>query len=156
MALTEVQAKDEMLTMFRTAWNANSVAVITPYQVTVPAVRYHGQVNKEPPPSNLYHAILYMECVSRSQKTLAIDVASIGTRRYNNIGILSLQIMCPFSDAENSDRGLRLGIVARDAFEGKTSPCGVWFRDAKVTPSLSTEVFSKHIMTVGYQFDEIK
>lgn len=155
MALNQLQAKDEMFTMFRTAWNAGSVAVITPYQLTIPEVYYHGVERPSPPPANKYFAILDMIVVDRRQKTLAINVVNTGDKMYNNIGLLRLQIVCPISDAENSDRGLRLGMVARDAFDGKRSPCGIVFLNAKIEPSLSTEVFSKHIFTVQYQYDEI-
>lgn len=155
MALDQIQAKDEMFTMFRTAWNANSVAIIAPYQITIPEVYYHGVEKPAIPPSDKYFAILDMIVVDRKQKTLAIDVVNFGDRMYNNRGLLRLQIVCPLSDAENSDRGLRLGMVARDAFDGKRSPCGVLFRNGTIEPSLSTEVFSKHIFTVKYEYDEI-
>lgn len=155
MALTQVEAKDEMFTMFRTAWNANSVAVITPFQITVPYVSYQGVRVTEPHPADKYSAILDMIVVSRKQATLAINVVNMGDRMYNNKGILRLQILCPLSDAQNADRGLRLGLVALDAFDGKRSPCGVKFYDGMVEPSLSNEVFSKHIMTVKYEYADI-
>jgi hypothetical protein len=158
MALTQLQAKDEMFTMFRTAWNAlvgGALSVVSPYQATIPEVYYHGVEKPLIPPSDKYFAILDMIVVDRKQKTLAIDVVNFGDKMYNNRGLLRLQIVCPLSDAENSDRGLRLGMVARDAFDGKRSPCGVVFFNGTITPSLSTEVFSKHIMTVEYQYEDI-
>lgn len=154
MAATQIQAKDEMFAMFKAAWDtvATGGSAILSY---VPPVYYHGVQKTTTPEADKYFAIMEMIVVDRSQATLAINVVNVGDRMYNNRGLLRLQVMCPLSDAENSDKGLRLGMVARDAFDGKRSPCGVLFRNAKVEPSLSTEVFSKHIMTVQYEYNEI-
>lgn len=151
MALTYIEAKDEMLTMLQTAWNAQAAAIVT----YIPIILYQGIEPKNIQPSDKYFGKCDIFVLSDNQKTLSTNVGQASQRRYNNKGILQLQIMCPLSDVQNSDRGAKLANIAKLAFRGKQSPCGIVFYNAMYTPSLSTEVFSKHIMTVEYNFDEI-
>src|SRR5574343_2089556 len=141
MSLTYPEAIDEMFLMLKTAW-ANSSPSILPY---VPNISYPGIETPSVPVSGKYHAKADIYPVSEKQRTLSTNVDIGGGRRYNNRGILKLQIMCPLSDVRNAEIGIKLGILARDAFRGKHSPCGIVFYNAVVIPSMPSEVFSKYI-----------
>lgn len=151
MSLTYLQARNEMFKMFADAWALNTPAIVSP----APTVYYPNVLPPSPPPSNLYFAVVNIKVAKEVQKTLAIDVVNFGGRMYNNKGLFICEIMCPLSDAPNSEKGAELATVARNAFRGKRSPCGVVFYDAMFTVSKSTEVFSKYIMTVEYNYDDI-
>ena len=56
MAATQIQAKDEMFAMFKTAWDAGATAITT----TVPPVYYHGVQKPTTPEANKYVAIMEM------------------------------------------------------------------------------------------------
>lgn len=151
MSLTYLQARNEIFTMFANAWALNAPAIVSP----APKVYYPNVLPPAVPPSNLYFAVVKIKTIQEVQKTLAINVVNPGGRMYNAKGLFSCEIICPLSDAQNSSKGAQLCMVARDAFRGKHSPCGVVFYDATPTEGKSTEVFSKHIMTVEYNYDDI-
>lgn len=155
MSATYLVAKDEMFLMFQTAWDLGSAAIVAPFQIGIPHVYYPGVERPITPPANEYCGFLDLIVVEEKQATLAIDVASLGQKMYNNRGILRFQLICPLKDAENSDRGARLASLVRNAFRGKRSPCGTVFLNSMFTQSIPTEVFSKFIMTTEYNYNDI-
>ena len=151
MSLTYPQAIDEIFAMFKTAWDAQTTAIVG----YIPAVLYPGIESTSVPASGKYFVKADVLPVKERQKTLAVNVDIPTGRRYNNMGIVRFQIMCPLSDVRNAEKGVDLGILVRNAFRGKESPCGIVFHNAVVTPSYPSEVFSKYIVTIEYNFDEL-
>lgn len=151
MTFDIIQANDEMLTMLKTAWDAQTTAIVA----YIPDIQYEGETKKVVPPSDKYYGVLYNNILTNPQATLCGDLDGIGSRRYNNTGILEFHISCPLSDAENANKGKRLGIVARNAFRGKYSPSGIIFYNARIIPSKPNEIFNKYIMFVDYNYYNI-
>lgn len=151
MATDYLTAKDVMLTMLMDALTLDAPAVIG----YVPEVNFQGTKKGVTPPSEKYHGVAFVHAVKEEQATLCHDVDTLGSRRYNNKGLFEFQIMCPLSDSQNSDRGAKIAYIAQKAFRGKEGSCGIVFYDAMFKAGASTEVFSKHIMTVKYNYDEV-
>lgn len=157
MSATLNQAKDTMYTMLMTDIIAQSPSIIG----YVPNITFHGSRYSPPPangiipPADKYHGVSFVHVMKEEQKTLCHDVDTLGSRRYNNRGVFEFQIMCPLSDAQNSDKGDRLAYVAQKAFRGKEGTCGIVFYDAMYKSGATGDVFSKYIMTVKYNYDEV-
>jgi hypothetical protein len=117
MSLTYEAAQDEIMTRFKTKWDAGSpsagVFVVWPDQDAAP-------------PEGASYAVFEIEHTLGRQGSLSDPV---GVIRWERRGLVRV---CIYTMA---GRGLllntRLGMVAVDAFEGKTTPGGVWFRNVR-------------------------
>ena len=115
-------AVDEILTMFKDAWDAGS----PPYGPGGGApvdVRYPNvDVGVEPDQRHPWARVV-LQHVTGEQYSLGIP----GSRLWEHVGLLAIQIYVPVG------RGLatahQLAMIAKNAFEGRSSPSGVWFRN---------------------------
>lgn len=114
MSLTFAQASDEILALFRTAWGDR------------PAL--YENVRGSPPRRPIPWARVTLRHITGAQASLA---GGSGTRRWERVGILTVQIFVP------SGQGLAgaqsLAKIAVDAYQGQTTPGGVWFRNVRLT-----------------------
>jgi len=117
---TITEARDDILSVFKTAWDANTTAIVG----SVPEVRYQTVEETALPPSTGYWAWVAVEHVEGGH-------AAIGTQLFEHEGIFSVQLYSPLTTQgiENLDA---LVEVVLAAFEGKQSTNGVWFRNARV------------------------
>jgi hypothetical protein len=118
-------AYDEMLSLFRTAWEANAGAF---NGSVVPEVRYDGVGDPGPPASADPWARIQIRHLTGTQATIGGD----GTqRRFERAGIITVQVFWPLSQAALGNVR-SLADVARAAFEGKATTSHIWFRNVRV------------------------
>lgn len=121
MPVTSIaQARDDILTVFRDAWNANTAAIVG----SVPEVRYHEAEVAEVPPSDEYWCLAAVTHVDGG-------AAALGNRIFEHAGLFTAQIYGLKEDQGNQKLDALVKVVL-DAFEGQYSANGVWFRNVRV------------------------
>lgn len=148
-------ARNEMLTLLKTAWDLQASAIVNAIPSYTPEILYQGKTKTSPPPTEKFYARLQFKPQKRYQCTLQGNVDGLGKRRYNNTGYLQLHIFNPLSDSQNESKGLSLGVVARDAFSGKTTPSGICFYNPVVVDFPPTEKYNVKVFFVDYEYHEI-
>lgn len=125
MSLTYDAARDEILGMFQTAWAANAPAVAGG---TAPKVEWPGVDSGSPPKSNEPWARIVVRHTADPRHTLA----PAGLRRFQRAGLVTVSIFAPFTKGGGFTLAEQLAIIARDAYEGRGTPSGIWFRNARI------------------------
>lgn len=136
------EARDEILTVFRTAWMAGSPSN------TIPVL--YPDVDK-PAPSEGHYARVSVQHTNGFKATLS---NRIGERRFRKVGFVTVQI---FTVRGNglvlSDQ---LAQIGKDAFEGARTPGGVIFRDVQ-TPEIGPDGIWFHRQVVAnFEYDEVR
>ena len=115
MSLTYAEARDEMLALFLTYWNANASGP--------PPVEYWDQV-VDPKAE----AVTEWARVTVRHNTGGND--ALGNRLRARAGIVTVQVFTTFGDGLSTSDALAK--VATDAFHGKSTSGGVWFRNVRL------------------------
>ena len=140
MSLTFAQARDEILTLFKTAWDAGAP--------TVP-LRYWDSKDSIPGASNSSWAVIQLQWTNGEQRGFGL-----GTRRYTREGIATVRIFTPFGDGLAEADSLTK--IAADAFEGVDTPNGVWFRRVRVNHIGQTGEWFQTNLLADFFYDEVK
>jgi hypothetical protein len=148
---TYTQATDDMFGLFRAAWNAGAAAIVG----SIPPVVYQGVEPAAIIPADSYWCRVSRQSVYEKQATLKTAVALDVSRRYNNTGLLFVQLFCPLSDSQAMDKGSRLAVLIRDAFRGKESANNVWFRNVRIRELASDEGYIMFNIIAEYDYDDI-
>ena len=141
MSLTYSEAQDEILALFKTAWDAGGGGVTVIW----------ADNDVEPPEDDPWVHIR-LEHVPGMQGSLT---GGLGTTRWSRLGLVSVDIRTL------SGRGLlqntQLGMVAADAFEGKTTPGGVWFRNVRYSEAPGRDgKWQQGNVVAEFTYDQIK
>jgi hypothetical protein len=120
--LTFAEARDEIHTLFKTAWDlgAETAGQAVLYADSKTQVPKTDDTDSNP---DLW-ARITVQHTGGNQGTLG------GNKCFNRFGLVTVQVFTP------SGTGLSLGDnvykIVVDAYEGKTTPGGVWFRNVSV------------------------
>lgn len=139
MSLTLTQARDEIMAVFKTAWDT------TGYQVFYTDQGGPGPSNRDPWARALVQHNTGFEATLRGAEQ---------TRRYRRLGLITVQLFTPAGDSLSSAD--TLGKLILDAFEGKATPGGVWFRNARYNEVGPDGDFYQCNVLVEFEYDEIK
>lgn len=148
-SLTLTQARDEILTFFRTAWIANNESQNIPlfFDDAHKAVPGTADSNEAPLPwarVTLRHGNFFQGSLS----------GSIGQRRFERNGILVIQIFTPLNDGLTTAD--KLSIIALNSLEGKNTTNGVWFRNVRVNEIGPDGNWFQTNIIAEFIYDEIK
>lgn len=139
MSLTYKEAKNEILDIFKAAWDP------TGYPVHYEAVREDRSTDQNP------WAVVTLQHAAGFQSTLN---GANGTRTFTRLGFVTVQIFKP------SGKGLQeaydLAKVVSDAFEGTATPGGVWFRDVRLNEVGRDGEFFQMNVVAEFRYDEVK
>lgn len=147
MSLTIIAARDEIQTLFRTAWLADgdSSSVELVYE----------DVSDDPPASDTAKnpnpwAKVMVNHSAGGQSTLANDA---GKSRFTRRGVVVVGIYTAFG----SGRTLadKLTEVAIRAFEGKKTTGGVWFHAVRMNEGVRVGAWTVTQVFAEFQYDEI-
>jgi hypothetical protein len=136
--MTPVEAVDEILDILNTAW------ITTGFKIFYENTRDERDTDDSP------WAVAILRHVSGDQSTLGGD----GNRNFTNQGILIVQIYTP--TAKGLQESYRLASVVKDAFDGVSSPSGVWFRNARINEAGKDGQFTQTNVLINFRYDEIK
>lgn len=149
MSLTTQQAVDEMLTLFQTAWDTTGHQVIYP---DVPLSEYQQKlidgadgVDIEP------WARITVRHGRRRQRTFG---HSANSRLYDSMGVVFIEVYTPMGTGLT--QAYTLAELVRNAFEGISTPNGVWFRDVQIRESGSEGLWSSLQVTAEFEYQERK
>ena len=136
------EARDEICARFWDDWRANVPAVVG----HVPPVRWSHVEAQDPPPVDKLWA-----------RVMVAHGATIETfgkpKRHTRMGVVTVQV---FTHAR--DQGLALGEnvakIVRKAFEGQTTPGGVWFRNVQVTDAGYSRPWMQLNVSAEFEYEE--
>ena len=143
MSATPTQARDEVLTKFKEAWEADATSADVPI--------LYNDVAQDVPDSGSW-ARVTVRHLDGYQATLA---GAVGVRRFRHEGVVTVQIFTPFSDGlVESDA---LAEIAKNAFEGEvTTPGRVIFRRVRLNEVGQTGQWFQVNVLANFEYDEIR
>ncbi len=140
MSLTITQARDEMLAPLKTAWDAGANGAPLKYDDvpgTAPTSGSWGRVS--------------VRHFSGEQATLANNE---GVRRWRNAGIIFVQL---FAEAGSGFGALdALVEVVKNAYQGKDTPGGAWFRNVRVNEVGRDGPWEQVNVLIDFEYDQVK
>lgn len=139
MSLTYQQARDEMFSVFKTAWDA------TGYPVHYEDV-YKPRSKDEKP-----WATVTLKHASGFQSTLS---GVTGSKTFTRLGFITTQIFVP--TGKGLQEAYDLAKVISDAFEGTSTPGGVWFSNVTLNEVGREGEFFQLNVVIEFRYDEIK
>lgn len=140
--LTDKDARDEILALLETAWQADADSTNLP-------LLYENTTASRPADGSAY-AVALIRKVDNIQATLANET---GQRRFRTFGIVTVQIRTPQGDGYTlSDK---LSRVARDAFRGRRTSNGVVFTRARVKEAGADGTYALVNVIADFEYDEI-
>lgn len=134
---TSTVARDEMLTMFKDAWDASAFSA-------APVLYWDVTSDDDLPTDDVWARITVRHEVGEND--------AIGNRLFLRQGTVTVQLFTRFGTGlTNADLASK---VVLDAFQGKASPSGVWFRNARMNEiGQDGEWFQTNIL-VDFEYTE--
>ena len=139
MSLTYEEAYDEILTMYKAAWD------VTGYEA------FYEEVPKEQPSSEVPFTYVSVKFVDGFSAGMG---ASSGQRMFRRTGFVMVQLFC--QSGKGLSESLQMAKVIADAFEGKCSPGNVWFRSVVPKDMGQDGDFRQTNIVIDFEYDEIK
>jgi len=139
MSLTHQQARDEIFDVLIDAWTP------TTYPIHWEEVR--NQRSKEEKP----WAVVTLQHSSGFQSTLS---GAVGSRTFARLGFITVQIFTP--NGKGLQEAYDLAKVVSDAFEGTSTPGGVWFRNMRLNEVGRDGEFFQLNVVIEFRYDEVK
>ena len=139
MTLTITQARDEMSALFKETWDAAGYTV------------FWDDVGQPQPTSRTPWARFTIRHGDGFQATLA-NVS--GVRRFRRQGTIFMQLFGPAKEglSELDD----MTQVSMRAYEGKTTPGGAWFRNARLQEIGVDGNWQQFNVLVDFEYDEVR
>lgn len=126
MTATFGQARTDILSTFRTTWEADTPAVVG----SVPPVQYEGvpQTGVFPPKDGPW-----ARAVIRHGLAVQATFVDGSRKRFEKFGIVTIQVFTALEDGRGLIDAQGLAEVAKKAFEGKqTVGTNIWFRNVRI------------------------
>jgi hypothetical protein len=82
--------------------------------------------------------------------------ATAGVRRYTRVGFVTVQVFAPLSEGLGLSKGQIMAIIAKDAFEGKATASGVWFRKVQIKEIGPDDSWYQINVVAEFTYDELK
>lgn len=139
MTLTITQARDEISTLFKVAWDATGYLVIW------------DDVGQPAPTDRSPWARFTIRHYDGAQATLANHS---GQRRYRRSGTIFVQLFAPTGEGLSTLD--EMAIVAMRAFEGKSTAGGVWFRDVRLREVGVDGNWQQANVMADFEYDEVR
>lgn len=134
-------ARDAILTLFKTAWDAQSPPV--------PAVEYTDNFPTDKDGSDEW-AWIRVQHGPAKQATMG----ETGGRYFTRWGTVRVQIYTPLGEGRN--RADTLAEVAAAAFEGETTASGtVWFRDVRIQEGGADPPWALTNVLADFEYDRV-
>ena len=139
MTATFEEARQEILTTFKTAWD------------TTGHPAYYENIREDLTSSVEPWARVTLRHVTGRNASIT---GGIGNQRFERTGNLMVQVFVP--TGEGLTEGLTLAKVVADAFEGVSTASGVWFRNTRVNEIGSEGSWFQINVIVDFLYDEVK
>ncbi len=136
--MTFEEAIDEMQTMLFAAWTP------TGHKLFWESVRDQRETD------NTAWAASVIRHATGSQDSLG----GIGNRSFLRQGVMIVQVFTPVGNG--LQESYQLAKVITDAFEGKSSPLGVWFRRVRINEIGKDGMFQQLNVIIEFEYNEVK
>lgn len=140
-------ARDSIQGHFNAYWVANSAAV---NGGKVPVVEWDNLEKLDPKPVGAAWA----RCTVQHQLGVQRTLGETGTRRFGRAGLVTVQLFVPV--AVGLTLADRLSKIAADAFEGKSTVDGVWFRNTSVREVGPDASWLQTNIVSAFEYDQVK
>jgi len=138
MSLTYEQAYDEMLTLLKDAWDP------TTYTMHWEGLDEDRDAGLDP------WATVMVRHATGNQATLG----GKGQRQFLRRGIVIIDLNTP--STSGLSQAYQLAKVVADAYEGVSSPNGVWFRNVRINENGRNGTFNRLSVVIDFEYYEIK
>lgn len=142
---------DEINSLFFSAWKARSAAIVG----YVPEIRWQGVQYRDLPDGSKFWGRLSKQTVFEEQATLSNCEGLPGKKKYTASGLVFLQLFCPKSNAQAFELGQQLAKLGRNAFRGKSTPGGIWFRNVRINELNSERLYERFNVVTEFEHDEL-
>lgn len=140
MLSTFTEARDDILGMVKTAWaTAGSYTLL------------YDDIKGVIPTTAVPFARAIVRHNTGRQSSLS---GGLGTKKFTRQGVLSIQIFSVSGTGLQSADSLCK--IMMDAFEGKASPNGVWFRNARINEIGADGFWFQTNVIIEFEYEEIK
>lgn len=149
---TTTEARDEILGLFKAAWDANTPAI---NGGSVVEVRWQGVDAGTPPAADEPFARITIKHGPSGQTTFG----AVGARRFTRFGIVTVQIFDPVSKGGGLVFLDQASNIAKNAFEGVGTASGIWFRDVtikEIDHSNKYGPWQQFNVLADFQYDEVR
>lgn len=147
--MTHEQARQEMMDMLREEWASRAGAVVGG---AAPEVLWQGMEKNTPPSLEVAYARATVRHFTGGQGSLGTP----GNRRFNRTGAIFVQCFAPLGIRNPLTIAAGLGRIALDAFEGRSSPGGIWFRSCRLNEIGPTDGWYQVNAIAEFTYDEVK
>ena len=138
MSLTYEQANDDMLKMITDAWSVTGNKI------------YFESVQDDRETDTLPFYKVWIRHVDGGQRTLG----GKGARLFDRKGFVRIEV---YSRITNGlQESYQLAKVASDAYEGRSSDNGVWFRQVRIREMGKDGTFNRTDVIVDFEYHEMK
>lgn len=145
------EAVDQMYELFTERFTANAAAIVG----YVPEIRYLDDGKADLPDRSEVWVRISPQPVTREQASLSNDVFTKGKKMYTTGGLVFIQLFFPKSYENAAAVSRKLGQMIVEIFNGTSTAGCVWFRNTRVYPVPSEELFYRSNVVTEYQHDEI-
>jgi len=144
--MTNDEACDEIFGLFRDYWNAQTPALNSgqPVEIHWPGVTVEA-------PEKAYARVRLQHIPSRQ-----LTFGETGQRRFGRAGFVSVEVFAPLNNGQGFSLSQNLAIIARDAYEGRGTATGIWFRNARINDVGPSEQFYQMNVLIEFEYDELK
>ena len=132
------EAVDEMLQIFNDAWS------LTGFKAFYENTRDDRDTDQSP----------WAEVVVRHATGQQDTLGGVGNRSFVREGAIVITINTPSSSGLS--KGYNLAKVVTDAYEGNSSPSGVWFRNVRVNELGKEGTFFQLNVVIDFEYSELK
>lgn len=139
MTATQETASDEMLAFFKTAWDTTSLIAV------------YENVKGAVPTTQVAWARPVIRHGAGGIQSLT---GGLSTTNYERTGLMVVSIFIPNGNGLSLGRSLSKTVA--DAFEGKSTASGVWFRNIRVVEVGPDNEWYQFNVVIEFIYDEVK
>lgn len=138
MNLTFAQANDDILALLKAAWDP------TGHEMFYDDIREQRETDQTP----------WAQVVVRHAAGQQDTLGGVGNRSFLRLGVVIVTINTPSGSGLST--AYTLAKVVADAYEGVSSPNGVWFRNVRINELGRDGTFYRTNVLIDFEYGEMK
>ena len=138
MNLTFAQANDDILALLKAAWDP------TGHEMFYDDIREQRETDQTP----------WAQVVVRHAAGQQDTLGGVGNRSFLRLGVVIVTINTPSGSGLST--AYALAKVVADAYEGVSSPNGVWFRNVRINELGRDGAFYRTNVLIDFEYSEMK
>lgn len=138
MNLTFAQANDDILALLKAAWDP------TGHEMFYDDIREQRETDQTP----------WAQVVVRHAAGQQDTLGGVGNRSFLRLGVVIVTINTP--SGSGLSIAYALAKVVADAYEGVSSPNGVWFRNVRINELGRDGTFYRTNVLIDFEYSEMK